>query len=115
EQLRSNLSLCQEPIAFELVGVPKLVTAQFAMCPADAPVIRRQLQAHFSEGVFQKREGTLEKAWNVCKGEDILIVEFGLAREFMLPLASGKLDAFIGLVGALAELKPGEFGLFQVL
>ncbi|HEV2436924.1 MAG TPA: type IV secretion system DNA-binding domain-containing protein [Verrucomicrobiae bacterium] len=33
----------------------------------------------------------------------------------MLPLASGKLDPFIGIVGALAELQPEEFALFQVL
>jgi len=33
----------------------------------------------------------------------------------MLPLASGKLDPFIGIVGALAELQSGELGLFQVL
>jgi hypothetical protein len=32
-----------------------------------------------------------------------------------VPLASGKLDPFIGIVGALAELQPGELGLFQVL
>jgi hypothetical protein len=30
-------------------------------------------------------------------------------------LASGKLDPFIGIMGALAELQPGELGLFQVL
>ena len=30
-------------------------------------------------------------------------------------MASGKLDPFIGIVGALAELQPGELGLFQVL
>src|ERR1044071_2457832 len=33
----------------------------------------------------------------------------------MLPLASGKLDPFIGIVGALSELQAGERGLFQVL
>jgi len=45
----------------------------------------------------------------------VLAVEFGLEREFMLPLASGKLDPFIGIIGALAELQSGELGLFQVL
>jgi hypothetical protein len=43
------------------------------------------------------------------------VVEFGLEREFMLPLASGKIDPFIGLVGALSELQPGDVGVFQVL
>src|SRR5690349_95544 len=53
EQLLSNLSLCREPIAFELVGFENAVTAQFATHPDDAPLVRRQLQAYFPEAVFQ--------------------------------------------------------------
>jgi len=33
----------------------------------------------------------------------------------MYQLGTGKLDPFVGMVGALSELKPGELGLFQVL
>src|SRR5208282_5170746 len=65
--------------------------------------------------VFVPREGALGEAWNASSGDEVLAVEFGLAREFMLPLASGKLDPFIGIIGALAELHPGELGLFQIL
>ncbi len=115
EQFLSNLSLCREPIAFELVGVGHRVTAQFAMHPEDAPLVRRQLQAHFPEAVFRTTENQLENSWHTCSGEDELVVEFGLAREFMLPLASGKVDPFIGIVGALSELQAGEAALFQVL
>ncbi|TAL03098.1 MAG: DUF87 domain-containing protein [Verrucomicrobia bacterium] len=115
EQFLSSLSLCREPIAFELVGFENRVTAQFAAHPEDAPLVRRQLQAYFPEAMFQPTEHTLENAWHTCSGEDDLVVEFGLAHEFMLPLASGKLDPFIGIVGALSELQPGELALFQVL
>ena len=48
-------------------------------------------------------------------GEEELVVEFGLAKEFMRSLASGKIDPFIGLIGTLADLQEGELGLFQVL
>ena len=115
EQFLLNISLCREPLVFELLGVPNRVTAQFAAHPNDAPLVRRQLQAYFPEAVFQTHESTLEQAWDTCSGEDSLVVEFGLAREFMLPLANGKLDPFIGIIGALSELQPGELGLFQVL
>jgi hypothetical protein len=115
EQCLLNLSLCREPIAFELLGIPDRVTAQFAVCPRDAPVVRRQLQAYFPEVVFQTRESTLEQTWETCSGEDELVVEFGLAREFMLPIANGKLDPFVGIIGALSELQSGEVALFQVL
>jgi Type IV secretion-system coupling protein DNA-binding domain len=115
EQFLLNLSLCREPIAFELVGSHKKVAAQFVAGESDAPLLRRQLQAYFPEAVFVQREGGLEEAWDVSRGDEALAVEFGLKHEFMLPLASGKLDPFIGIVGALAELQPGELGLFQVL
>jgi hypothetical protein len=115
EQFLLNLSLCREPIAFELMGSHKKVAAQFVTSESDAPLLRRQLQAYFPEAVFVPREGGLEKAWEASQGEEALAIEFGLKHEFMLPLASGKLDPFIGIVGALAELQSGELGVFQVL
>ncbi len=115
EQFLLNLSLCREPISFEILGQHNRIALQFATHPDDAPLVRRQLQAHFPEGMFHAREGSLEQAWDECEGEDALAVEFGLAREFMLPLASSKLDPFIGIVGALSDLQPRELGLFQVL
>lgn len=115
EQFLSSLSLCHEPVAFELLGTHKQVTTQFAAAATDAPLLRRQLSAYFPEAVFVPREGALEQSWDASQREEVLAVEFGLAQEFMLPLASGKLDPFIGIVGALAELQPGELGLFQVL
>ena len=114
-QLLSNLSLCSEPIAFELLGIHKKVTAQFAMASDDAPFVRQQLQAYFPETSFRPCENALAKAWGTCSGEEELVIEFGLGREFMFSLASGRLDPFIGIVGALAELQPDELGLFQVL
>jgi hypothetical protein len=64
DQFLLNLSLCHEPIAFELLGAHKKVTAQFAAAPDDAPLLRRQLQAYFPEAVFVPREGALEQAWD---------------------------------------------------
>ena len=115
EQFLHNLELCQEPIAFELLGTSGRVSVQFAVGERDAPTVRRQLQAYFPETVFQPREGALETAWDSCDGDEILAVEFGLEREFMYQLGSGKLDPFVGMVGALSELRPGELGFFQVI
>jgi len=115
EQLFRNLSLCHEPIAFELVGTHKRVVAQFAACDEDASLVRKQLSAYFPEVSFREQAGTLEQAWTDSEGDDIYAVEFGLEREFMLPLASGKLDPFIGIVSALAELQAKELAVFQVL
>ncbi len=115
EQFLSNLALCREPIAFELIGTAGHVNVQFVTCQSDAPLVRRQLQAYFTEAVFLPRESTLENTWETIEADEMMAVEFGLAREFMYPLASGKLDPFVGMVGALSELTPSELGLFQIL
>jgi hypothetical protein len=115
EQLFRNLALCREPVAFELVGSHRRVVAQFAACEADISLVRKQLSAHFPDVQFRQQEGTLENAWLASTGNDAFAVEFGLEHEFMLPLTTGKLDPFVSIVGALAELQPGELGLFQVL
>ncbi len=115
EQFLLNLSLCREPVAFELVGSHRRVLAQFAASADDASLVRKQLRAHFPDVQFREQKGTLENAWLASDGNEAFAVEFGLEREFVLPLASGKLDPFISIIGALAELQPGELGLFQVL
>jgi len=115
EQFLLNLSLCHEPLSFELVGGYKKVGAQFVAGASDATLVRRQLQAFFPEAVFVPREGGLRQAWEKSVGDEVLAVEFGLKNEFMLPLGKSGLEPFIGIVGAMAELEPGELGLFQVL
>ena len=115
DQFFRNLDLCREPIAFELLGVHKRVLAQFAASAADASPVRRQLAAHFPDVQFRQLEGALDKAWDASKGDQSFAVEFGLEREFMLPLTTGKMDPFVGLIGALAELQLGELALFQIL
>src|ERR1035437_8604344 len=115
DQFFRNLALCREPVAFELLGTHKRALAQFAASTEDASPVRKQLSAHFPDVQFRQTSGTLEKAWDDSNGDEALAVEFGLEREFMFPLATGKLDPFIGIIGALAELQPGELALFQVL
>jgi len=115
DQFFRNLALCREPVAFELMGTHKRVIAQFVVSAGDASPVRKQLSAHFPEVQFRQTEKALGNAWDASEGEHAWAVDFGLEREFMLPLASGKLDPFIGIIGALAELQPGELGLFQVL
>jgi hypothetical protein len=113
EQFLFSLSLCRGRISFELLGTSDAITPLFAVHPADAPLIRRQLASYFPEAHAQPRERMLESIWN--EPAATAIVEFGLADEFMLPLATGKLDGFVGLAGVLADLQRSEGGLFQVL
>jgi hypothetical protein len=115
EQFLFGLSLCHEPVAFELVGRAPNIAAQFAVHPADASLVKQQLQAFFPEAVFLHKEGTLEEAWRSTTKSNVAIVEFGLAREVMFTLATGRLDPFIGIIGAMEAMQTDELGLFQVI
>src|ERR1043166_3996073 len=115
EQFLTHLGSCSEPIAFELIGTSDKITAQFASHPDDAGLVRKELQAYFPDAVFVPKESSLDTVWNQSSDRATAIVEFGLSREFMLPLASGKLDPFIGLCAALSELQANEIGVYQVL
>jgi hypothetical protein len=115
DEFLSNISLCESPIAFEIVGKKDEVAIQFACDPADAFVIRRQLEAHFPEAMFQETGNTLEDVWDGSSSEEALVVEFGLEREFMFPLRVAKSEAFVGIVGALSQLADEEIAVFQVL
>lgn len=113
--LFTQLGLCREPIAFEILAAGERITLQFAAHPADAPIVRRQITAHFPDVVVIEQKRTLASAWEATAGSDTLVVEFALAQEFALPLARLQADPYIGLMAALGELNPGELGLFQVL
>jgi hypothetical protein len=115
EQIFRSFNLCREPVTFELLGTPQRVLAQFAASQTDASLVRKQSTAHFPDALFREQTGTLEQAWLENEGGEIYVGEFGLEREFMLPLASGKIDPFVGIVSALAGLQSNELALFQVL
>ncbi len=115
EYFVNSLDLCREPVAFELLGGYRQVIVQFAAAAEDVSLVRKQVSACFPDVQLSERTGTLEDAWTASEGDVACAVEFGLRQEFLLPLATGNLDPFIGLVAALSELRPGELGLFQVL
>jgi hypothetical protein len=115
EQFLLNLHLCREPLAFELLGVSKRVTVQLVAHPEDAPGLREQLGAYFPGIALRSRTAFLQEAWDRSEAEDVTVVEFGLAHEFMLPLATSKIDPFIGIVGTLGELRECEIALFQII
>jgi len=110
-----QLAVCTEPVAFELLGTSDRIVAQFAAHPRDTPVLLRQLKAYFPDVAFIQAGETMATAWLNTEGE-AAIVEFGLEREFMFPLATEtRLDPFVALIGAMSELQACDLALFQVL
>jgi hypothetical protein len=115
EQFLVSLAPCREPVSFELVGTSSRTTVQFAVHPHDESLVREELHACFPEAVVLRAGWTLERSWKKTSEAQAVITEFGLAREFMLPLASSRLDLFIAITRVFAALKPEEIGIYQVI
>ncbi len=116
ERLLTSLTYASRPIAFEVVGVKDAIFTQFACAEDDRPQFTQQLAAHFPESSVAEREGFLANHWEHRKPS--VIIDFGLSCECMIPLRTVRgfeIDPLIGIMGALAGIREGELGLFQVL
>jgi hypothetical protein len=117
ERFLLALSGAELPLAFEVVGLPDQIRVQLVSRAPDAGLLANQLRAFFPEVSISGEPEGLRQLWAAKKGETVL-VHFGLAREFMLPLHSFRSldpDPLLPLFGALSELEPGEAGLVQVI
>jgi hypothetical protein len=117
ERFLLSVSGAELPFAFEILGLPERVETQLASRAPDTSLLANELRAFFPEVSIGEEDGGLRNVWTRGEGETVSL-HFGLAREFMLPLASFRSfdpDPLLSLLGAMAELDPGEAGLVQVL
>ena len=118
EQFLLSLISCKFRLALEIVGLTQSVSIQLACDKTDQSALEQQLLAYFPEAVLSEQSAFLSKYWNDQESEHQIIVEFGLASEFMRPLAtvsSFDPDPLTAVVGALSRLRGPEVGLLQVL
>jgi hypothetical protein len=118
EQFLLGLPHQSRPISFEIIGIPDSIAIQLVCREQDRGDIHQQLQAHFPDLVLTDQERHLEGLWEARGTKETAIIEFGLSREFMLPLrvfSNFETDPLIPVVGALANLQPGEIGVLQIL
>jgi hypothetical protein len=116
EQLLLNLSSCTWPLSFEVVGSAESISIQLACREPDFVQVRAQVQAVFPEV-------TLNEGMNLSrmlgeKGEETVVVDFGLDQEFMRPLRTFRSfdpDPLVGIFGALENLGQGGRGCLQIL
>ena len=117
ERFLLALSGAELPLTFEVVGLHDQLRVQLVSRAPDAGLLANQLRAFFPEVSLSGEPQGLRETWIAAPGETIL-VHFGLAREFMLPLHSFRSfdpDPLLPLFGALSELEPGEAGLVQLV
>jgi hypothetical protein len=117
ERFLLALSAAELPLSFEIVGLTDQLRVQLAARSPDAALLSNQLRTFFPEVSISGEPEGLRERWTRSEGETVLL-HFGLAREFMLPLhffRSLDPDPLLPLFGAMAELEPGEAGLVQVI
>jgi Type IV secretion-system coupling protein DNA-binding domain len=121
EQFLLGLGAVSGSLAFEIVGLPKRLVVQFACAAVDADIVQRQLTAYFPQvTVTRNGGGLLHGAWTSDDADErnVVVAEFGLRREFMLPLAlprSFKIDPLLGIIAALADAGSAEVAVLQIL
>ncbi len=111
------LAACRFPISFEVVGLPESVRLQIACRLPDRERVAGLVTAFFPEAIVTEVAHGLRAAWQAASGRTAAI-EFGLARECMLPLRTFRdfrPEPLLALYAALAEVREGEVGVFQVL
>lgn len=116
-QTVTRLANCGDPVSFELVGHHDSVSLQFVCGESDRAEASEEIQAYFPEAMIRERKEFLTDVWEMA-GPATAMVDFGLSREFMLPIRAVKdfdVDPLIPLVAALAAIGPHEIGLFQVV
>ena len=117
EKFFVSLSLQRNPVVFEIIGLRDKIFVQFSASPDDERNVHEQLRMHFPSVAIQLGNDALSGAWKTAQGVS-LVADFGLSREFMLPLSSaGNLnpDPLTGLFAVLEGLKANEIGVYQVI
>jgi len=115
EQFLNGLRYSQ-PLSFEIIGLSDSIFIQITCRKEDSRSIQNQLRAYFTDALLSEESNLISRLWN--NNKETIMVDFGLSREFMLPLCTFKdfkYDPLIGITGALADLRPDEFSLLQVL
>ena len=118
EQFLFCIGNCRDSISFEVIGTAKELVVQIAVGPDDADAVRDQMRAFFPEAVVTPAEEYLPSAFAPCGSGYMNVMDFGLEREFMVPINGMKAmatDPLVSLCATLGRLNEGEACAFQVL
>ncbi len=117
EQLVLALASNSRPVAFEIIAREDAITIQIACRKMDRAEILDWIASYIPEAVVEEQSAFLRESWNEAATQSV-IVEFGLAHEFMRPLAtvtSFNSDPLVAVIGALRNLARSETAVLQVL
>lgn len=116
EQFFLSLSGFSAPIGFEILADSNSVSFQFACDNALSSHLENQLKTFFPNCTITEKRQTL-KLYLTSQSQTV-IADFGLARQFLLPLQTFRSfspDPLTGLISSLGNLQPNEKAVVQIL
>lgn len=117
ENLLLSFSHLSHPVSFEIIATKEKIIIQFACTEKDTVQVRQQIKSHLPNYLLKDGEDYLNYCWS-SRADSELIVDFGLSKEFCLPLkTSNTVDAdfLVTAIGAVANLRDAEVGVLQVI
>src|ERR1043166_2607479 len=85
-QFLQSVFPCDEPFSFELLGLSNRTALQLALAPTDSLRVRKQIAAFFPEISVVDSTDMLATGWKESDQGGTAGIEFGLSREFRVPL-----------------------------
>lgn len=116
EHFLLSLNYCALPISFEIIGKSEVTTVQLVCRESDLQQLKSQFEVYFPDAVVYEEGEDLSCL--IDGGKEAVVVDFGLAQEFMRPVRTFKgldPDSLTAIFGALEGIEQGEIGVFQVL
>lgn len=118
EQLLLNLASSASMAGFEIVGTNSTITLQFTCPSSEGSSFLSQLKAHLPNISIRNEEDALAECLRTSRVNESVMIDFGLGREWFLPLLSAgsfAIDPLLPLIACLDELAAEEVVCLQVL
>ena len=118
EQLLLNLASSASFISFEIIGTSREIALQITCPVAQKTNVFAQLKTHLPAVDVREADDLLEQNLHLSQANESLTIDFGLGRDWFIPLPSGKssaTDTLLPLVASMEEIKDGETICLQAL
>jgi hypothetical protein len=116
QRLILAISAGRAPLAFEVIGLTDRVVLQFVCAAAETAHVRSQVEALYPDATVRAGSGLLAGEWERFGDAETIAVEFGLSREFVLPLNSdGPGGLLVAIAGTMEQVEEGELAMLQVI
>jgi len=110
------LSAAVQPVSVEFIGHAGIVSMQIVCAEADRDHVLQSIEGYIPEASILESDDVLAQRWDAS--QENVVIDFGLADEFFLPLqtlSSLHIDPYIPLVAALAQARSHEMLTLQIL